>query len=81
VRERVLSLGLRDVVHLFEGTKWKFYEVDEEEALVRVEVPRGSGESFVVELPYKGSASLEEVTGTLRGEGFIRQTVRIRSDW
>lgn len=82
MRERVLSLSLRDAVQLFELTKWKFYEVDEDDGFVRVEVPRSTGETFVVELPYKGNqAVLEDVTRTLRQAGFIRQTIRLRSDW
>jgi hypothetical protein len=82
VRERVLSVSLRDVVQLFELTKWKFFEVDEEDGVVRVEVPRGSGECFVVELSYGGDQGvLESLTKTLRGADFIRQTVRVRSDW
>lgn len=82
MRERVLSIGLRDAVQLFELTKWKFFEVDEEGGVVRVEVPRGSGECFVVELSYGGDQGvLEGLTKTLRGADFIRQTVRVRSDW
>jgi len=82
VRERVLSLRLREAVKLFELTKWKFYEVDEDEGLVRVEVPRSTGETFVVELPYKENQNvLEEVTKALREAGFIRQTIRLRSEW
>jgi len=82
VRERILYISLKEAVQLFESTKWKFYEVDEEEEFVRVEVPRSSGETFVVELPYKGSQTiLDGATKTLGDAGFIRQTVRLRSDW
>ena len=82
MRERVLSVSLRDVVQLFELTKWKFYEVDEEDGVVRVEVPRSSGECFVVEFSYNGDQGvLESLTKTLRRADFIRQTVRVRSDW
>lgn len=82
MRERVLSISLKDAVQLFELTKWKFFEVDEEAGVVRVEVPRSSGECFVVELSYDGDQGvLESLTKTLRGADFIRQTVRVRSDW
>jgi len=82
VRERVLSLGLKDTVQLFELTKWKFYEVDEEDGIVKIEVPRSTGESFVVELSYSGDQSvLEGLMKALREADFIRQTVRVRSDW
>jgi len=82
VRERVLCLSLGRAVEAFEAFKWKFYEVGEEDGLVRVEVPRGPGEAFVVEIPYNGSqAVLEGVTKGLAAVGFIRQSVRVRSDW
>lgn len=82
MRERVLSLSLKEAVQLFESTKWKFFQVDEENGIVRVEVPRSSGESFVVELPYDGDQkTLEGVTKSLRKADFIRQTIRKTSDW
>ena len=84
IKERVLKVGLRDIADLFDTIKWKFYEIEEtseEEGFVKVEVPRGSNESFVVELPYKSAESLRKIVDHLDGAGFIEQTIRTRCEY
>jgi hypothetical protein len=82
MKERILALCLKDAAQLFEGHKWKFFEVDEEEKLVKIEVPKGSNESYVIELPYGGNASvLKDIVDSLQVEGFIQQTIRMRCSY
>lgn len=81
MKERVLALELKDAILMFEMHKWKFFEVNEDDSLVKIEVPRGSSESYVVELPYKNRQMLDEIAGTLLGEGFIQQTIRMRCSY
>ena len=76
MKERVLkNLSISDVVELFANIKWKFIEVDAEVRKIIVEVPRGSDESFKVELESK---DLEADLKKLQGQGFIEQEIRYR---
>ena len=52
MREMVLTLDLEDMIEAFKTVCWKFFEEDEEHNIIKVEVPRGTGEAYVVELPY-----------------------------
>ena len=76
MKERVLkNLSISDVVELFANIKWKFIELDPEVRKIIVEVPRGSDESFKVELESK---DLEADLKKLQGQGFIEQEIRYR---
>ena len=79
MRERVLHLTLSDAVEAFNAIHWKFFDVDE--GLIRIEVPRGSGESFIVELPFSNERQRDDFIVELLAGGFIRQTLRLTSDW
>jgi len=67
--DRVLKVDLDTAVRLLEGTKWKFFEVVNDDEL-RVEVPRDS-ETLVVEL-----TNNKETLQALKAEGFIQQEIR-----
>jgi len=81
---RILQIGLSDALELFGPLKWKFYEVrpdgDGVTGMVRIEVPRGSDEAFIVEIPYANEQQLDEVENTLTRVGFIEQRVQLVSD-
>jgi len=67
--DRVLKVDLDTAVRLLEGTKWKFYEVVDENK-VRVEVPK-DWETLVIELNND-----KETKTALNKEGFIEQEIR-----
>lgn len=83
---RILQVGLSDALELFGPLKWKFYEVRPDgdakgaAGTVRIEVPRGSDEAFVVEIPYANAEQLYEVKDRLRKAGFIEQQIQLVSD-
>lgn len=80
MKERVLKkLNVDKVVDAFSGKKWKLFEVDDVGELVKVEVPIGRGESYVVELPYKTPEELVSIKSELSNAGFFEQDVRIVS--
>lgn len=79
MKERVLCLSLKGAVEAFQAIKWKFFE--DRDGAVRVEVPRGSDESYVVELPYGNEQQRGEIVGALEDAGYVRQVVRIVCDW
>ena len=82
MKERVLSIGLKDAIEAFEINKWKFYEIDEDGKLVRIEVPRGYTETYVVELPYgENPALLKDYMDALQVAGFYHQTIRQRCNY
>jgi len=67
--DRVLKVDLDTAIRLLEGTKWKFYEIVNDEEL-RIEVPKDS-ENLVVEL-----TNNKETLQALKSEGFIQQEIR-----
>ena len=76
MKERVLkNLSISDVIDLFANIKWKFMEVDPESKKIIVEVPRGTDESFIVELESK---DLQADLKRLQDQGFIEQEIRYR---
>ena len=76
MKHRVLkNLSMTDIVELFSNIKWKFMEVDPESKKIIVEVPRGTDESFIVELESK---DLEADLKKLQDQGFIEQEIRYR---
>ena len=81
IKERVLEIGTDEAVTLFEIHKWKFWEVDSEEGIVRLEVPRGYSEVYVVELPVSNEVQYKELVDKLSKNGFIKQTIRARGSF
>lgn len=79
MKERVLLVGLIDAVDAFDLFKWKFYQVEED--YVKVEIPRGSSESYVVEMPFSNEAQMKEILKKLEAEGFIQQKIRLVKDF
>ena len=66
--ERKLKIDLGETIDVFQGFRWKFYDVLDD--VIRVEAKR-EGDLLVVELPF----SKEAVT-SLKREGFILQAKR-----
>ena len=81
IKERVLEIGTDEAVTLFEIHTWKFWEVDSEEGIVRLEVPRGYSEVYVVELPFSNEVQYKELVDKLSKNGFIKQTIRARGSF
>ena len=76
MKERILkNLSISDVIDIFGNIKWKFVEVDPDSKKIIIEVPRGTDESFVVELESK---DLKADIKKLRDQGFIEQEIRYR---
>jgi len=71
--DRVLKVDLLTCVDMFESTKWKFYEVNEDH--IRVEVPK-QNENVVIELTYKMDSERDYIVEQLRQEGFKEQEIR-----
>lgn len=66
--ERKLKIDLGETIDVFQGFRWKFYEIRDDK--IRVEAKR-EGELLVVELPDKA-----ESVKALKREGFLLQTKR-----
>jgi hypothetical protein len=81
MRERILDLELKGAIEAFQGIKWKFFDHDEEKKLIRVEVPRGSDESYIVELKYKDDEALGPIVDALLSADFIMQTKHVSPEW
>jgi hypothetical protein len=78
VKERVLKrLTLQQAIELFASRKWNFFEVKQNERIVRLEAPVGSGEAYVVELPYRDQEDLQQMEEAMQRHGFLEQEVRI----
>ncbi len=76
IKERVLEIGINEAIKLFEHHKWKFYHQDLESGILKIEVPRGENEVWVVELPFANQVQLSELTDELSKGDFIKQTIR-----
>lgn len=72
---RTLLLGLEELVDLTETTKWKFYYIEDETAMITVEIPRGERERFEVIFNYKDEVEKANIRTTLAISGFIEQRV------
>jgi len=82
LKERVLALCLKDAVEAFDINKWKFFEDLEDEKMVKIEVPRGYTETYVVELPYGDNQGLrKDFIQALQENGFYQQKIRSRSSY
>ena len=81
IKERVLEIGISEAIGLFEIHKWKFWELDAEEGILRIEVPRGYSEVYVVELPFGNEVQYKELIDELSKNGFIKQTIRTKGSF
>jgi hypothetical protein len=78
VKERVLKrLTLQQAIELLASRKWNFFEVKANERIVRLEAPVGSGEAYVVELPYRDQEDLQRMSEEMQRHGFLEQEIRI----
>jgi hypothetical protein len=78
VKERVLKrLTLQQAIELLASRKWNFFEVKAHESIVRLEAPVGSGEVYVVELPYRDQEDLKRMSEEMQRHGFLEQEIRI----
>ena len=80
-RERVLSMSLEESVDAFQVIKWKFFDEDETAKIVKLDIPRGTDESFVVELKYEDEKERDQIVDALYGADFIRQKKRMSLEW
>lgn len=77
LKYRVLKrLTLTQAIEMFASRKWNFYEVREYEKMVRLEAPVGTGEAYVVELPYRDQEDLQKMVEEMHQHGFLEQEVR-----
>lgn len=76
--ERVLRLKLDEAIHFFGGRKWKLFQLIDLQPgrLLKLEVPIGQTESYVVELVFDEGEFLDEAVRTLRANGWIQQETR-----
>lgn len=76
--ERVLKLRLDETIDFFGGRKWKLFQIIDfqQGRLLKLEVPIGQTESYVVELPFDEGEFLNEAVGTLKANGWIQQETR-----
>ena len=79
MKERILSLSLREAVEAFQGLKWRFYQVLEES--VKVDVPRTAEETYVVVLPYGNAVERDAILDQLNRAGFVKETIRLVSEY
>ena len=78
MKERLLKrLTLQQAIDLFSSRKWNFFEVRENEEIVRLEAPVGIGEAYVVEVPYRDQDDLKQMVEAMQQHGFLEQEVRI----
>lgn len=81
IKERVLEVGIDEAIALFEIHKWKFYEVDGEEGILKIEVPRGYSEVYIIELPFSNENQYKELVNKLVDNGFIKQKIRTKGSF
>jgi O-methyltransferase involved in polyketide biosynthesis len=81
MRERILELDLPETIEWFRGILRKLFSVDEDARAVKVDVPVGEEERYVIELAYENDAEKQLIVDELLGAGFKRQTKRISAEW
>ena len=81
IKERVLEVGIDEAIALFEIHKWNFYEVDPEEGILKIEVPRGYSEVYIIEFPFSSETRCKELVNKLADNGFIKQTIRTKGSF
>ncbi len=74
LKYRVLKkLTLQQAIEMFASRKWNFYEVRQYDKMVRLEAPVGTGEAYVVELPYRDQEELQKMVEEMQQHGFPLQ--------
>lgn len=74
MKYRVLKkLTLQQAIEMFASRKWNFYEVRQYDKMVRLEAPVGTGEAYVVELPYRDQEELQKMVEEMQQHGFPLQ--------
>ena len=81
IRERVLEVDLAEAILLFEHHKWKFFESNSETGIVKIEIPKGETEIYVVEFPFTNQNQLKALISELSKAGFIKQTIRTKGSF
>ena len=81
MREMVLALDLEDIIEAFKAVRWKFFDEDEAHNIIKVEVPRGLWEAYVVELPYVDDKEKDRIVDELLGAEFIQKAIRVTPDF
>ena len=77
MKYRVLKgLTLQQSIDLFASRKWNLFEVRQYNKIVRLEAPVGTGEAYVVELPYHDQEDLQKMVEEMKQHGFLEQEVR-----
>lgn len=76
--ERVLKLRLDEAIEFFGGRKWKMFQLIDLEhgRLLKLEIPIGQTESYVVDLTVDEGEFLNEAIRTLKANGWIQQERR-----
>jgi hypothetical protein len=76
--ERVLKLKLDEAIDFFGGRKWKLFQIIDvqQHKVLKLEVPTGLTESYVVELPFAEGEFLDEAVRALKASGWIQQETR-----
>jgi hypothetical protein len=78
LKERVLKrLTLPQAIDLLASRRWNFFEVRQNDRIVRLEAPVGTGEAYIVELPYRSTEDLKQIVDAMQQHGFLEQEVRI----
>ena len=81
IKERVLEVGIDEAIALFEIHRWKFYEIDSEEGILKIEVPRGYTEAYIIEFQFSNESQCRELVNQLAENGFIKQTIRTKGSF
>jgi hypothetical protein len=77
LKYRVLKrLTLQQAIEMFASRKWNFFEVRQMEKILRLEAPVGTGEAYLVEIPYRDQDDLQLMMETMQQHGFLEQEVR-----
>lgn len=78
MKERVLEVSLEQAIDLLSSRKWNLYNITDEG--VRLEAPVSTGESYIVEIPFKNKTELATIEASLKRNGFVKQRVRYVSE-
>ena len=81
MKELVLTLDLEGVIEAFETINWKFYVEEDEHHIIKVEVPRGTGEAYIVELSYDDEREKDSIIDSLLGADFIQKMLRVTPEF
>ena len=82
MKELVLDMSLEQATTKFYGEELVLFEIREDKKIVKVMVPRGKSERYVVELRYEDAVERNRIVENLLEAGFFLQETRIVSeDW